>query len=71
MTKLLEKIFQKVSSLSPERQDELAAIFREEIKAQGKWDELLEKHPEVLENMVQEAQKEIKEGKTTPLEFKS
>ncbi len=69
MTKLLKEALAKLSELSPERQDELAALLLAEIEADSRWDESFERSQGALEKLAQEALEEFRRGETTPLEF--
>ena len=68
MTKLLKEALDKVATLSPERQDELAALLLAEIEAEARWDNAFAKSQDTLERLADEAIEEHRRGKTRPLD---
>ncbi len=68
MTKLLKELIDKLSKLSPERQDELAAWLLAEIKDEARWDKSFAESQDALERLANEALEEHKRGETRPLE---
>ncbi len=71
MTKLLKEALAKLSKLSPERQDELAAWLLAEMEDEARWDKSFAESQDALEKLANEALEEHKRGETTPLEFDS
>jgi hypothetical protein len=67
MTLLLEKAFEKATSLPPELQDEFGALFIAEMESELRWNELFEQSQDVLAQMGQEALEEYRAGKTKAL----
>ncbi len=49
MTALLEKAFEKASTLPPELQDEFGALFMEELQSEERWRDLFAKSQNLLE----------------------
>ncbi len=68
MTKLLKELIDKLSKLSPERQDELAALLLAEIEDEVRWDKSFAESQDALEKLADEALEEHKRGETRPLE---
>ena len=68
MTKLLEELIDKLSKLSPERQDELAAWLLAEMEDEARWDKSFTESQDALEKLAAEALAEHKRGETRPLE---
>ena len=68
MTKLLKELIDKLSKLSPERQDELAAWLLAEIEDEARWDKSFAESQNALEKLANEALEEHKRGETRPLE---
>ncbi len=68
MTKLLKELIDKLSKLSPEQQDELAAWLLAEIKDEARWDKSFAESQDALEKLANEALEEHKRGETRPLE---
>ena len=71
MTKLLKEVLAKLSKLSPERQDELAAWLLAEMEDEARWGKSFAESQDALEKLANEALAEHKRGETTPLEFDS
>ncbi len=69
MTKLLQKAFERLAKLPEDEQDAYAAILLEEIDSDDRWLKTLGQSQDVLESLADEALKELKDGKTTPLDF--
>jgi hypothetical protein len=65
MTKLLDKAIEKARKLPAERQDTLAAVILEEIAGTRKRTAPRSR----LDALVAEAERDIRAGKTTRLEF--
>ncbi len=68
MTKLLKEVLAKLSKLSPERQDELAAWLLAEMEDEARWDKSFVESQDALEKLADEALEEHKRGETRPLE---
>ncbi len=68
MTKLLKELIDKLSKLSPERQDELAAWLLAEMEDEARWDKTFAESQNALEKLANEALEEHKRGETRPLE---
>ena len=68
MTKLLKELIDKLSKLSPERQDELAAWLLAEMEDEARWDKSFAESQDALEKLANEALEEHKRGETRPLE---
>ncbi len=68
MTKLLKEVLAKLSKLSPERQDELAAWLLAEMEDEARWDKSFAESQDMLEKLADEALEEHKRGETRPLE---
>ncbi len=71
MTKLLKEVLAKLSKLSPERQDELAAWLLAEMEDEARWAKSFAESQDALEKLADEALEERKRGETTPLKFDS
>jgi CRISPR/Cas system-associated protein Csm6 len=68
MTKLLKELIDKLSKLSPARQDELAAWLLAEMEDEARWDKSFAESQDALERLANEALEEHKRGETRPLE---
>ncbi len=68
MTKLLKEVLAKLSKLSPERQDELAAWLLAEMEDEARWDKSFAESQDALEKLADEALEEFRRGETRPLE---
>ena len=68
MTKLLKEVLAKLSKLSPERQDEIAAWLLAEMEDEARWDKSFAESQDALEKLANEALEEHKRGETRPLE---
>lgn len=68
MTQLLEKAFEKATSLPPELQDEFGALFMAEMESELRWNELFEQSQDELAGMGQVAMEEYRAGRTTGLD---
>ncbi len=71
MTKLLKELIDKLSKLSPERQDEFAAWLLAELEDEARWDKSFAESQDALAKLADEALEEYRRGETTPLEFDS
>ncbi len=58
----------KLSKLSPERQDELAAWLLAEMEDEARWDKSFAESQDALEKLANEALEEHKRGETRPIE---
>lgn len=67
MSALLEKAFEKLQSLSPEEQDEIASQMLADLADEKAWKERFEKKRDVIRRMAQEALNEDARGETRPL----
>ncbi len=68
MTKLLKEVLVKLSKLSPERQDELAAWLLAEMEDEARWDKSFAESQDALAKLADEALEEFRRGETRPLE---
>ncbi len=68
MNRLLKDVLAKLDKLSPERQNELAAVLLAEMEADERWDALFAKSQDELEAMADEALDEHARGETRPLD---
>jgi hypothetical protein len=68
MTKLLKEVLAKLSKLSPERQDEIAALLLAEMESDARWDEAFAKSQDALERLADEALDEHRRGNTRPFD---
>ncbi len=67
MTDLLEKALTEVKKLPPSEQDALAAILLQELAAEQRWTESVEKSQDALEKLAQEALAEHRADQTKPM----
>ena len=68
MNALLKEVLARLDKLSPERQNELAAVLLAEMEADERWDALFAKSQDALETMADEALDEHARGETRPLD---
>jgi hypothetical protein len=68
MTKLLKEVLAKLSKLSPERQDELAAWLLAEMEDEARWDKSFAESRDSLKKLADEALEEHRRGETRRLE---
>ncbi|HYM21072.1 MAG TPA: hypothetical protein VEW28_08730 [Candidatus Kapabacteria bacterium] len=66
---LLEKAFTEAKKLNNHDQDALAAIIMEELLAERTWDEAFERSHEKLEQLADDALRQLREGNVKPLSF--
>ena len=66
MNALLKDVLAKLDKLSPERQNELAALLLAEMEADERWDARFAKSQDELETMADEALDEHARGETRP-----
>ena len=67
MTKLLERVIQRVSVLPVKEQDAIAQFLSAELDADNEWENAFASSPNELELLAREALKEHRLGKTKPL----
>ncbi len=68
MTKLLKELIDKLSKLSPERRDELAAFLLAEMEDEARWDKSFAESQDALAKLADDALEEHRRGETRPLE---
>lgn len=68
MTEQLEKAVQHLKNLPPDQQDAIAALIFEELEDDAKWDASFATSPQLLEQLANEVEKEIRKNKTQPLD---
>ena len=68
MNALLKEVLARLDKLSPERQNELAALLLAEMEADERWDELFAKSQDELEAMADETLDEHSRGDTRLLD---
>ena len=66
MTKLLEEALSRLTQLSNEEQDQIAALILEEIESERNWDEAFSKSRNQLAHLAGEAFEEYERGETRP-----
>ncbi len=64
----MKQVLAKLSKLSPERQDELAAWLLAEMEDEARWDKSFAESQDALERLANEALEEHKRGETRPFE---
>ncbi|TAL69069.1 MAG: hypothetical protein EPN82_08260 [Bacteroidetes bacterium] len=64
MTQSISTIFEKVSSLPPEVQDEIAVYWSEDLDSELQWDTTLKNSISQLELIAEKAIKDYENGKT-------
>ena len=67
MTTLLEEAVMEANSLPDDEQDFLAALVLESIRDRRRWDAKFAASKDVLEELYDEAMKEYRKGRTTPI----
>jgi hypothetical protein len=67
MTKLLEKVLERVAKLPPSEQDTVAAIVLDELASEERWAKSFAKSQDELAKLAKEALAEYKAGRTKPL----
>ena len=67
MTKLLKEALDRLSRLSPERQDEIASFLLAEMESDARWSESFAKSQTALEGLADEALEEHRCGQTRPV----
>jgi hypothetical protein len=68
MTKLLERVVEKVKRLPDSQQDAIAAYILEELEDEKRWDRAFARSQEALAQLAREAMAEHKAGKTEDLD---
>ena len=68
MTKALEEVFKKASTLPEAEQDALAEAIRADIEAGKDWDKSFAGSLDVLERLADEAIAEHRAGRTKPVD---
>ncbi|MGH7570652.1 MAG: hypothetical protein ACREMK_02275 [Gemmatimonadota bacterium] len=68
MTSKLKEAFEEASRLPPDEQDALAAAILIEVTVEGLWDASFAKSSRALEELADEALREHRAGRTSPLE---
>ena len=71
MTKQMEQVIARVTSLPEEEQEYYATIFLEELEDELKWDKAFASTQDELAKLADEALQEFEDGITTPLDFSS
>ena len=67
MTRLLEKAFEKASELPEGEQDDFAAFILEELQAERRWSQALQRSQNALAQLAQEALDEHRSGASEKL----
>jgi hypothetical protein len=67
MTKLLEKAFEKASSLPAQEQDAIADWLLAELESEGRWANLFAGSQDALKSLASEALEEHRRGETKDL----
>jgi len=70
MTQLMEQAFERVSRLSDDEQNAIAAIILREIESDERWDELFARpaSEDLLSRMADEAISEVQSGRVRKLD---
>ncbi len=68
MTKLLERMLEKVKVLPDPEQDAIAAIMLEELEDEMRWEKAFARSQDALAKLAQEAMAEYRAGKTKELD---
>lgn len=68
MTELLENALRKVAMLPQEEQDAIASQIIETLRDEAAWKESLARNPEKLRRLAEEAQQEVRQRQTRPLD---
>ena len=69
MTKLLNKAFEEASRLPEINQNALAKWILDELNSEKAWEKSFAKSEDILENLANEAIREKRKGKTSPLDL--
>ena len=67
MTEQLARVVERVSGMTAEEQDAVAALILEELASEERWDRLFGASPDTLQRLAEEALAEDRAGKTVPL----
>jgi hypothetical protein len=67
VTPALQQVFDEVSKLPEREQEFIAAVIREELDSERRWDELFAKSQDVLDRLADEAIAQYKAGLTEPI----
>lgn len=67
---MLEKAFQKASSLDEREQDEFASFILEELSSEERWNHLFTDSQDALSKLAAEAVAEYEAGETETLDIK-
>ncbi len=68
MTSSLQDAFKKASALPEDQQNALAAVLLDEIASEKRWQEALDRSPDMLNHLAEEALAEDDAGRTVDLE---
>ena len=68
MTKLLERVVERVKALPESEQDVIAALILEELEDEASWDQAFARSQDALARLAEEAMLEHREGKTQELD---
>ena len=68
MTKLLERVVERVKALPESEQDVIAALILEELEDEASWDQVFARSQDALARLAEEAMLEHREGKTQELD---
>ncbi|HZQ91511.1 MAG TPA: hypothetical protein VFA60_06945 [Terriglobales bacterium] len=68
MTEALKKVFDEITKLPPEEQDEIASVLAQELASERKWDDLFAKSQGSLAKLADDAWAEHQRGETIPLD---
>ncbi len=68
MTTLLEQAFAEAAKLPPQEQEVFAAWMIDELKSEHRWSQLLDRSPDILAQLADEALSEHRAGRTQVLD---
>ncbi len=68
MTKLLKMAIERVSGLSDEEQDAIAAMILDELEDEVRWREAFARSQDVLSRLAREAREDVARGETLPFD---
>jgi hypothetical protein len=68
MTKLLERVVERVKALPESEQDVIAALILEELEDEARWDQAFARSQDSLARLAEDAMLEHREGKTQELD---
>jgi hypothetical protein len=69
MGAMMKKLLEEAAKLSPDEQESWAATCLSILEDERGWSTRFERHPEVLERLVAEADAEIESGRVGPMDF--